>query len=76
MKEAEIRGLFEKVVQDKAAMKAIGATKYQVYNYKNPTRAKTSLGTMLEVLFKLGHLQLHNYVSKTNGDIIPIKNYE
>lgn len=73
MKEKEIVQLFNTVVQDKVAMKKLGASKDQVYNWRNPERKKTSIGSMLEVLWQLGHLKFESVVVTDSG-IIPISN--
>ena len=53
MTRQQINTEFTRVVNDKALMKLIAATKYQVYNWRRPERVKTSLAVKLEVLFKL-----------------------
>ena len=47
-----------KVVQDNDLMKPIGASKDQLYNWRNPERKNTSIAAMLEVLWKLDMLEL------------------
>ncbi len=72
MTEQQIKQLFMKVVTDNDLIKPLGATKDQLYNWRHPKRKKTSLGVMLEVLFKLGYLKFENVVITTT-DIQPIK---
>lgn len=73
MKEAEIIQLFNHVVHDKDEMKKLDATKHQIYNWRHPEKKNTSIGSMLEVLWKTGHLRFENFV-RTESDIIPIRN--
>lgn len=65
MKEEQIKQLFQKLVQDNEAMKSIGVTRYQVYNFRNPERKKTSIAAMLEVLWKLDMIELKNDKTRT-----------
>lgn len=72
MTEQQIKQLFMKVVTNNDLVKPLGATKDQLYNWRHPKRKKTSLGVMLEVLFKLGYLKFENVVITTT-DIHPVK---
>lgn len=56
MKLEEIQAKFAQVVHDKALMKKIEATKYQLYYWRHPEKQETKVGTMLEVLWKVDML--------------------
>ena len=60
MTEQAVKELFSKVVTDNTKMKRVGASKHQRYNWRNPDRQETKLGTMLEVLFKLDLIEIKN----------------
>lgn len=72
MTEKQIKQTFTKVVQDNELMKPIGASKDQLYNWRNPERKNTSIAAMLEVLWKLGMLEFKNKIKFefANGSVI------
>lgn len=72
MTDEQIKQLFMKVVTNNDLIKPLGASKDQLYNWRHPKRKKTSLGVMLEVLWKLGMLEFKNKIKieSANGSVI------
>ena len=57
MKEEEIKALFKEEIHKRSVGREAGLTKDQIYAYRSENRPEPTIGTMLEVLWKLDKLE-------------------